>query len=96
MVFLLPEGLDSGEYGLGSQLLLDSKELVVLCGTLTTCRCTGLYLTCTPSNGKIRNGNVLRLSGPVGYDDIVSVGETHLGSPSGLGDGSDLVYLKKE
>lgn len=82
--------------GVGTELLLDTEDLVELGKTLGTGRGTGLDLTGTETDSDVSNGDVLGLTGAVGDHDTPVVGVGVLGGLDRLGQGTDLVDLQQK
>ena len=85
-------GVDS----VGTELLLNTEDLVKLGQTLGTGRGTGLDLARAQTDGNVGDGDVLSLTGAVGDHDTPVVGVGVLGGLDGLGQGTNLVDLEQE
>lgn len=86
----------AGVDGVGTELLLDTEDLVELGKTLGTGRGTGLDLTGTETDSDVSNGDILGLTGAVGNHDTPVVGVGVLSGLDGLGQGTDLVDLQQK
>jgi hypothetical protein len=80
----------------GTQLLLNTEDLVQLGQTLGTSRGTGLDLAGAQADGDISNGDILSLTGAVGDHDTPAIGVGVLGGLDRLGQGTNLVDLKQK
>ena len=74
----------------------DTEELVVLSGTFSTARSTGLDLSGAQTDGQVGDVVVLGFPGSVGGHDAPSVLLGKLDGIDGLTDASDLVDLEEE
>lgn len=86
----------AGVDGVGTELLLDTEDLVELGQTLGTGRGTGLDLAGAETNSNVGDGDILGLTGAVRNHDTPAVGVGVLGSLDGLGESTDLVHLEQE
>jgi hypothetical protein len=86
----------TGVDGVGTELLLDTEDLVELGKTLRSGGSTSLDLAGTETDNDVSNGDILSLTGTVRNHDTPGGGEGVLGSLDGLGDGTDLVDLEEK
>lgn len=85
------EAVEAGVDGVLAELLLDSEELVVLGNSLRSAWGTSLDDTTTQTNGDVRDGHILSLTGSVADHDGPTVALAELSGLDTLRDGSDLV-----
>ena len=78
------------------QLLLNPEQLIVLCNTLGTGRCTCLDLAGVQRYSQIRNGGIRRLAGTMRRDCGITSLVSHLDRLQCLGYGTDLVQLDQD
>mmetsp|Transcript_29550 Transcript_29550/g.94036 ORF Transcript_29550/g.94036 Transcript_29550/m.94036 type:complete len:452 (+) Transcript_29550:172-1527(+) len=81
---------------LGTQLLLDAQELVVLGEALRAAGRARLDLAGAQSDGQVGNGGVLGLARAMGAHDTPARLLAHLDRVDRLGDGPDLVHLEQQ
>jgi len=89
------EGL-AGIASLSTELLLDTKKLVVLGKTLRAARSTSLDLTAAKTNDKISDEGILSLTRAVGNHDTPASSAGIKAGLDSLRHGTDLVDLKKK
>lgn len=98
-LFTHPGGLAVGVasvLSIGTELLLNSQELVVLGQTLGTARSTSLDLTRAEPDSQVSNVVVLGFTTAVGGHHAPTVLLGKLNGLNGLGDGTDLVHLEQQ
>lgn len=86
----------AGVDGVGTELLLNTEDLVQLGQTLGAARSTGLDLARAETDSNVGNGDILGLTGAVGHHDTPVVGVGVLGGLDRLGQRTDLVDLEQE
>mmetsp|Transcript_16773 Transcript_16773/g.54607 ORF Transcript_16773/g.54607 Transcript_16773/m.54607 type:complete len:458 (-) Transcript_16773:185-1558(-) len=82
--------------GVGTELLLDAHELVVLCVAVGAAGRARLDLAGAQSDGQVGNGGVLGLARAMGAHDTPARLLAHLDRVDRLGDGPDLVHLEQQ
>lgn len=94
-VHRVPEFLASVD-GVGTELLLDTEDLVQLGQTLRAARGAGLDLAGAEADSDVSNGDILGLTRAVGDHDTPATGVGVLGGLNRLGETADLVDLEQE
>lgn len=82
--------------GIGTQLFLNTEELVVLGKTFRAAGSTGLDLASTETDDEISNGGVLSFTRAVGDHDTPTSSLGVLGGLDGFGQGTNLVNLEQQ
>ena len=86
----------AGVDGVGTELLLNTEDLVQLGQTLGAARSTGLDLARAETDSNVGNGDILSLTRAVGHHDTPVVGVRVLGGLDRLGQRTDLVDLEQK
>ena len=86
----------TGVDGVGTELLLDTEDLVQLGQTLGAARSTGLDLARAETDSNVGNGDILGLTRTVGDHDTPVVRVGVLGGLDRFGQRTDLVDLEQK
>merc|ERR1719187_1712042 len=86
----------AGILGIGTKLLLNSQQLVVLSKTLRSARSSRFYLACTKSHDKVSNKAVLCLTRPVGHHGAPPFSFSHIVSLNRLSHRTNLIYFQQK
>merc|ERR1719187_2138602 len=86
----------AGILSIGTKLLLNSQQLVVLSKALRSARSSSFYLACAKAHDKVSNKAVLRLTRPVGHHSAPPFSFSHVVSLNRLSHRTNLIYFQEK